>query len=39
MAVWPAEALPWYQRGGGLFLDGEGGVGVGSNLGDAFPSR
>jgi hypothetical protein len=35
VAVWLAEALPWYRRGGGLFLDGEGGIGVGSNLGDA----
>ena len=35
VAAWLAEALPWYQRGGGLLLDGEGGIGVGSNLGDA----
>jgi hypothetical protein len=35
IAAWLAEALRVYQRGGGLFLDGEGGLGVGANLGDA----
>jgi hypothetical protein len=35
IAAWLAEALPWYQQGRGLLLDGEGGLGVGANLGDA----
>jgi hypothetical protein len=34
VAVWLAEALRVYERGGGLLLDGDGG-GVGINLGDA----
>jgi hypothetical protein len=33
--AWLAEALPWYQQGRGLLLDGEGGLGVGANLGNA----
>jgi hypothetical protein len=35
IAAWLAEALVWYQQGGGMLLDGEGGIGVGANLGDA----
>jgi hypothetical protein len=35
IAAWLAEALVWYQQGGGMLLDGEGGIGVGGNLGDA----
>ena len=35
IAAWLAQALRWYQQGGGLLLDGEGGIGVGANLGDA----
>jgi len=35
IAAWLAEALPWYHRGRGLLLDGEGGLGVGANLGNA----
>jgi hypothetical protein len=35
VAVWLAEALRVYRLGGGLLLDGDGGVGVGANLGDA----
>ena len=35
MAAWLAEAPRWYRQVGGLLLDGEGGVGVGANLGDA----
>jgi hypothetical protein len=35
IAAWLAEALRWYQQGRGLLLDGEGGLGVGANLGDA----
>jgi hypothetical protein len=35
VAVWLAEALHWYQQGRGMLLDGEGGIGVGANLGDA----
>jgi len=35
VAAWLAEALVWYQQGGGMLLDGEGGIGVGGNLGDA----
>jgi hypothetical protein len=35
IAAWLAEALHWYQQGGGMLLDGEGGIGVGANLGDA----
>ena len=33
--AWLAEALPAYQQGRGLLLDGEGGLGVGANLGNA----
>ena len=33
--AWLAEALPWYQQGRGLLLDGEGGLGMGANLGNA----
>jgi hypothetical protein len=33
--AWLAEALPAYQQGRGLLLDGEGGLGVGANLADA----
>jgi hypothetical protein len=35
IAAWLAEAPRWYQQGRGLLLDGEGGFGVGANLGDA----
>jgi hypothetical protein len=35
VAAWLAEALHWYQQGHGMLLDGEGGIGVGANLGDA----
>jgi hypothetical protein len=35
VAAWLAEALHWYQQGRGVLLDGEGGIGVGANLGDA----
>jgi hypothetical protein len=35
IAVWLAEALAWYQQGRGMLLDGEGGLGVGANLGNA----
>jgi hypothetical protein len=35
IAAWLAEALHWYQQGHGMLLDGEGGIGVGANLGDA----
>jgi hypothetical protein len=35
IAAWLAEALHWYQQGAGMLLDGEGGIGVGGNLGDA----
>jgi hypothetical protein len=35
IAAWLAEALRWYQQGRGMLLDGEGGLGVGANLGDA----
>jgi hypothetical protein len=35
VAAWLAEALHWYQQGRGMLLDGEGGIGVGGNLGDA----
>jgi hypothetical protein len=35
VVAWLAEAPSWYRRGGGLLLDGEGGVGMGANLGDA----
>jgi hypothetical protein len=35
VAAWLAEALHWYQQGRGMLLDGEGGIGVGANLGDA----
>jgi hypothetical protein len=35
IAAWLAEALVWYQQGRGMLLDGEGGIGVGANLGDA----
>ena len=34
LAAWLAEALHWYQQGRGVLLDGEGGIGVGANLGD-----
>jgi hypothetical protein len=30
-----AAPLHWYQQGRGMLLDGEGGIGVGANLGDA----
>lgn len=33
--AWLAEALPWYQQGRGMLLDGEGGLGVGANVGNA----
>jgi hypothetical protein len=35
VVAWLAEAPRWYRQGGGLLLDGEGGVGMGANLGDA----
>jgi hypothetical protein len=35
VVAWLAEALRWYQQGRGLFLDGDGGFGVGANLDDA----
>jgi hypothetical protein len=35
IAAWLAEALHWYQQGRGMLLDGEGGIGVGANLGNA----
>jgi hypothetical protein len=35
IAAWLAEALRWYQQGRGMLLDGEGGLGVGANLGNA----
>jgi hypothetical protein len=35
VVAWLAEAPSWYRQGGGLLLDGEGGVGMGANLGDA----
>ena len=35
VAAWLAEALHWYWQGHGMLLDGEGGIGVGANLGDA----
>jgi hypothetical protein len=35
IAAWLAEALRWYQQGRGMLLDGDGGGGVGANLGDA----
>jgi hypothetical protein len=35
IAAWLTEALRWDQVGRGLVLDGEGGLGVGANLGDA----
>jgi hypothetical protein len=35
IVAWLAEAPRWYAQGGGLLLDGEGGVGMGANLGDA----
>jgi hypothetical protein len=35
VAAWLAEALRWYQQGRGMLLDGEGGLGVGANLGNA----
>jgi hypothetical protein len=34
LAAWLAEALHWYQQGRGMLLDGEGGIGVGGNLGN-----
>jgi hypothetical protein len=30
-----ASPLRWHQQGRGLLLDGEGGLGVGANLGNA----
>ena len=35
IAAWLAEALRWHQLGRGLILDGDGGAGVGINLGEA----
>ncbi|HEX6677519.1 MAG TPA: hypothetical protein VF486_21150 [Actinomycetes bacterium] len=35
LAAWLAEALRWSQQRGQLLLDGEGGLGLGANLGDA----
>jgi hypothetical protein len=35
IAAWLAEAPRWYRQVGGLLLDGDGGVGMGANLGDA----
>jgi hypothetical protein len=35
VVAWLAEAPHWYRQGRGLLLDGEGGLGVGANLGDA----
>jgi hypothetical protein len=35
IAAWLAEAVAWHAHGRGLLLDGEGGLGVGANLGDA----
>jgi hypothetical protein len=35
IAAWLAEALRWDQVGRGMVLDGEGGLGVGANLGNA----
>jgi hypothetical protein len=34
LAAWLVEALYWYQQGHGMLLDGEGGIGVGRNLGN-----
>jgi hypothetical protein len=35
VVAWLAEGPRWYRQVGGLLLDGEGGVGMGANLGDA----
>jgi hypothetical protein len=35
VAAWLVEAPAWHERGRGLLLDGEGGLGVGANLADA----
>ena len=35
VVAWLAEAPHWYRQGRGLLLDGEGGLGVGANVGDA----
>jgi hypothetical protein len=35
IAAWLAEALRWAQQGRGMLLDGDGGLGVGANLGNA----
>jgi len=35
VVAWLAEAPRWHRQVGGLLLDGEGGVGMGANLGDA----
>jgi len=35
IAAWLVEALRWDQVGRGMVLDGEGGLGVGANLGNA----
>ena len=35
VVAWLAEAPRWYRQVGGRLLDGEGGVGMGANLGDA----
>jgi hypothetical protein len=35
VAAWLAEALRWQQQDRGMLLDGDGGLGVGANLGNA----
>jgi hypothetical protein len=35
IAVWLAEAPRWYRQLGGMLLDSDGGIGMGTNLGDA----
>jgi hypothetical protein len=35
IAAWLAEATRWYRQLGGMLLDSDGGIGMGTNLGDA----
>jgi hypothetical protein len=35
IVAWLAEAPRWYRQVGGLLLDADGGIGMGTNLGDA----
>jgi hypothetical protein len=35
IAAWLAEAPRWYRQLGGMLLDSDGGIGMGTNLGDA----